>query len=73
MNRIREVVQHALDTGYLDLEAEEQLRQLLGAIYDEEDLKFFMRLQLAAMNGEVMLESHEQRQAYKQVGGIQSR
>lgn len=62
MNRICQVVQQALNTGYLGLEAEEQLRQLLGAVY-EEDLKFFMKLQLAAMNGEVTLESHEQRKA----------
>lgn len=63
MNRIRELVQQALNIGYLDLEAEEQLRRLLGAVYDEEDLKFFMKLQLSAMNGEVTLESHEQRKA----------
>jgi hypothetical protein len=63
MNRICEVAQQALDTGYLNLEAEQQLRQLLGAKYDEEDLKLFMKLQLAAMNGEVTLESHKQRQA----------
>ncbi len=64
MNKICQVVQQALNTGYLDLEAEEQLRQLLGAVYEEEDLKFFMKLQLAAMNGEVTLESHEQRKAF---------
>jgi hypothetical protein len=63
MNKICQVIQRALDAGYLDLEAEKQLRQLLGAVCDEEDLKFFMKLQLAAMNGEVTLESHEQRQA----------
>jgi hypothetical protein len=63
MNKICELVQQALNTGYLDLEAEKQLRQLLVAKYDKEDLKFFMKLQLAAMNGEVTLESHEQRQS----------
>jgi hypothetical protein len=37
------------------------LRQLLGTKYeyDGDDLKLFMKLQLAAMNGEVKLESHE--------------
>jgi hypothetical protein len=59
MIRIRELAQQALDTGYLDLEAEKQLRQLLRTKYDLEDLKSFMNLQLAAMNGEVMLESHK--------------
>jgi hypothetical protein len=61
--KICEVVQQALEIGYLDLEAEKKLRQLLGVKYDEKDLKFFMKLQLAAMNGEVTLESHKQRQA----------
>jgi hypothetical protein len=67
MIRIREVVQQALDTGYLNLEAEEQLRQLLGTKYDIEDLKTFMKLQLAAMNGEVTLESHKRRFLKSQV------
>jgi hypothetical protein len=69
MIRIREVVQQALDTGYLDLEAEDQLRQLLGTKYDLEDLKTFMKLQLAAMNGEVTLESHKRRFLNTQVVG----
>ena len=62
MVRIREIVQQAINRGYLDLKAEEQLRQLLSAKYDGDDLRFFMKLQLAAMNGEVKLESHERRQ-----------
>ncbi len=61
MIRIRDVVQQALDAGYLDVEAENQLRQLLATKYDLEDLKSFMRLQLAAMNGDVMIESHKRR------------
>jgi hypothetical protein len=59
MIRIRELAQQALDVGYLDLEAENQLRQLLATKYDVEDLKSFIKLQLAAMNGEVMIESHK--------------
>ena len=59
MARIRELVGQVLAIGYVDLEAEEQLRQLLAAKYDADDLRAFMRLQLAAMNGEVRLESHE--------------
>ena len=60
--RICELVQQAINTGYLDLKAEEQLRKLLGTKYDGHDLRLFMKLQLAAMNGEVKLESHESRQ-----------
>ncbi len=58
---MREIVQQAINTGYLDIQAEEQLRQLLSTKYDGDDLRLFMKLQLAAMNGEVRLESHEQR------------
>lgn len=64
MLRICELVQQAINTGYLDLKAEEQLRQLLNTKYDIEDLRLFMKLQLAAMNGEVRLESHEQRKIF---------
>lgn len=61
--RIGELVQQAINTGYLDLKAEEQLRKLLGTKkYDGHDLRLFMKLQLAAMNGEVKLESHQRRQ-----------
>ena len=56
---IREVVQQALMTGYLSLEAEEQLRRLLKTKYDLEDLNAFMSLQLAAMNGSVKQQSRE--------------
>lgn len=60
--QIRELVQQAINTGYLDLNAEEQLRKLLSGKYDLDELRIFMNLQLAAMNGEVKLESHERRQ-----------
>lgn len=60
--QIRELVQQAIKTGYLDLKAEEQLRKLLSGKYDLDELRIFMNLQLAAMNGEVKLESHERRQ-----------
>jgi len=39
--QIRELVQQALNIGYLDLMAEEQLRQLLGSKYDTDDLKIW--------------------------------
>ena len=52
-------MQQALTTGYLDVEAEEQLRQLLKTKYDLEDLNAFMTLQSAAMMGQVKQESRE--------------
>ncbi|MGF1676056.1 MAG: hypothetical protein ACFCUV_20580 [Rivularia sp. (in: cyanobacteria)] len=59
MIRIRDVVQQALATGYLSLEAENQLRQLLTTQYDCEDFNAFVVLQEAAMNGRVKQESRE--------------
>ncbi|WGV24132.1 hypothetical protein [Halotia branconii] len=59
MNRIRDIVQQALITGYLTVEAENQLRHLLTTRYDLEDLNAFMTLQEAAMNGKVRQESRE--------------
>ncbi|MCF4969411.1 MULTISPECIES: hypothetical protein [Nostocales] len=59
MTRIRDVVQQALVTGYLTVEAENQLRYLLTTRYDIEDLNAFMTLQEAAMNGNVKQESRE--------------
>ncbi len=57
MSRISEVVDQALKTGYLSLQAEENLRRLLSAKYDKQDLSAFMRLQRAAMAGLVQQES----------------
>ncbi len=58
---IREVVQQTLATGYLTIAAETQLRQLLTTHYDQEDFNAFMRLQLAAMSGQVRQEARELR------------
>ncbi len=60
MIRIRDVVHSALATGYLTLEAENQLRQLLTRHYDLEDFNAFMNLQEAAMTGKVRQEAREQ-------------
>ncbi len=57
MTRIRDVVQQALATGYLTVEAENQLRKLLKTQYDLEDFKAFMNLQEAARMGEVKQQS----------------
>ncbi len=60
MSLICDVVQKALETGYLTLEAEEQLRQLLQTTrYGREDLNAFMTLQQATMAGIVRQESRE--------------
>jgi hypothetical protein len=57
MMQIREVVQHVLHTGFLSIELEDQLRQLLSRKYDREDFQAFMALQDAAMHGAVQQES----------------
>jgi flagellar biosynthesis protein FliP len=59
MLMIRNVVQQAISTGYLTIEAEEQLRQMLAKKYDREDLRAFMSLQQAAMAGLVKQQSRE--------------
>ncbi|HEY9893486.1 MAG TPA: hypothetical protein V6D37_17160 [Candidatus Sericytochromatia bacterium] len=56
---IRNLVQQALSTGYLTIEAEEQLRKMLAKKYDPEDLIAFMTLQKAAMTGQVKQQSRE--------------
>ncbi|WP_353933255.1 hypothetical protein WJM97_22650 [Okeanomitos corallinicola TIOX110] len=57
--RIKNVVETALKTGYLTIQAENQLRKLLATQYDFEDLNAFMSLQEAAMMGSVKQESRE--------------
>lgn len=59
MTSIRHLVHEALATGYLSVTAEEQLRSLLRSKYSTEDLRAFMDLQLAAMNGQIQQESRE--------------
>lgn len=64
MISIREIVQQTLATGYLTLGVQEQLRQLLQTTkYAQEDIKAFMALQKAAMDGEVLQEIPELTQA----------
>jgi hypothetical protein len=54
---IRDVVQQAFNTGWLTVEAEDQLRTLLSRKYEQDDLRAFMSLQTAAMTGMVQQES----------------
>ena len=56
---IRDVVEQAMASGYLTLEAENELRRLLRRKYDLEDLNAFLALQQAAMSGKVKQESRE--------------
>ncbi|HLO88825.1 MAG TPA: hypothetical protein VK203_27995 [Nostocaceae cyanobacterium] len=60
MTRIRDVVQTALTTGYLTVEAENKLRKLLTTHYELEDFNAFMALQEAAMAGKVKQQSREE-------------
>lgn len=59
MEFIRDVVRQALETGYLTVEAEDILRQLLKKKYCQEDFEAFMALQQAAMLGRVRQQSRE--------------
>ena len=59
MKSIRELVDRAMATGYLTLEAEEKLRKMLQNKYELEDLESFIFLQQAAMIGTVRQESRE--------------
>jgi hypothetical protein len=56
---IRDIVRQALASGYLSVEAEDQLRQLLRTKYDSEDLNAFMTLQQALSAGHLRQESRE--------------
>ncbi|RAQ47773.1 hypothetical protein B9S53_03670 [Arthrospira sp. O9.13F] len=57
---IQDVVQQAIATGYLTLEAENQLRYILqNSQYDAIELNAFANLQVAAMSGKVRQESRE--------------
>jgi hypothetical protein len=58
---ISEVVQQILSQGYLTVEAEEQLRQLLKTKYKFEELKAFFVLQQAVIEGRVKQQSRELR------------
>jgi hypothetical protein len=56
---IRDIVQQVLKTHYLSIEAENQLRQLLGTKYELEDLNAFLTLQQAVIDGTVKQEARE--------------
>jgi hypothetical protein len=57
IHSIRELATEALEKGFLSLEAENRLREMLKQKYELEDLQAFMCLQKAAMSGIVQQES----------------
>ncbi len=59
MELIREIVEQAILTGYLTLEAERKLKIMLKNKYELEDLEAFVSLQQATMIGMVKQESRE--------------
>jgi hypothetical protein len=60
MGIINRLVEEALKTGYLTLEAEEQLRKLVQTTkYSQDDFDAFVSLQLAAQEGLIRQESRE--------------
>lgn len=60
MGVINELVEQAMQTGYLTLEAEEKLRKLVQTTkYDSQDFHAFVNLQLAAQEGRVRQESRD--------------
>jgi hypothetical protein len=59
MSRIREIVHKVLQAGYLTVEAEERLRELLAVQYDLEDIEALTQLQEATTYGWVKQQSRE--------------
>ena len=60
MGAIHELVQKTLNTGYLSVDTEQRLRQLLQTTkYGQEDFDAFIKLQNAAIDGQVRQESRE--------------
>lgn len=59
MSTIREIVYQVLQSGYLTVETEEQLRQMFAVRYDLDDIEALTRLQQATIYGRVKQESRE--------------
>ncbi len=59
MLKIRDIVREAFMVGYLSVDAEDQLRQLLQTKYDRKDFRAFMLLQQAVSSGMVRQESRD--------------
>jgi len=59
MSMISEIVEQVIQSGYLTLETEEELKQLFAGRYDIEDIDALIQLQQAAKSGQVKQESRE--------------
>jgi dephospho-CoA kinase len=60
MSTIHQLVQQALAQGYLTIDAEQQLRNLVQTTkYSLEDMNAFVNLQIAAKDGHIRQESRE--------------
>lgn len=56
---MQEIIEQALRSGYLTIEAENKLRQLLRNKCQPEDIRAFMKLQRETMEGNVKQEARE--------------
>lgn len=65
---MHEIIQEALTSGYLRIEAENKLRQLLKTNCQPDDINAFMRLQRETMEGNVRQEARERLRHSKSVG-----
>lgn len=61
MTFMQEIVQQALNTGFLSIAAKKQIRVLLQTKYDSEDLDAYIILQRAVAAGDVKQESHSRK------------
>lgn len=60
MATIHQLVQQTLEQGYLSIDIEQQLRDLVQTTkYGLEDMNAFVNLQIAARDGQVRQESRE--------------
>ncbi|MEW6498865.1 MAG: hypothetical protein AB1589_41160 [Cyanobacteriota bacterium] len=59
MSTIREIVFKVLQSGYLAVETEEQLRQMFAVRYDLADIEALTRLQQSVTTGLVKQQSRE--------------
>ncbi|MBK1990178.1 hypothetical protein A0J48_022065 [Sphaerospermopsis aphanizomenoides BCCUSP55] len=61
MIAIKEIVQQALDTGYLSVMAQDQIHKLLQTNYDSEDLDALIILHRSIADNEVKQETINQK------------
>jgi hypothetical protein len=61
MALIKEIVQEALNTGYLSVVAEDQIRMLIQTNYDSDDLDAWIILQRSIVAGDVKQESRRKK------------